>query len=155
MAEYILVYKTKKEVEILLSKGTKSEYDFIVRYREPGKRVRTPKHIHLIIDLYLKQSGNYDLTMKLVEHIIKMIQSISPSTKYPPKLQQYTKKDVLKFTKLDEYGEYPIEFLLVITELIMIQEKTNYPTGTMNLNIFKKFREGGDIFSIVSTATFR
>lgn len=129
--------------------------DFIVKYREPGKRIRTPKHIHLIIDLYLKQSGNYELTMKLIEHIIEMIKSISSSSKFPPDMQAYSSKDVKRFSKLDEYGEYSTEFLLVITDLIMIQEKTNYPDGTMNLKIFEKFRDGADIFSIVSAATFR
>lgn len=42
-----------------------------------------------------------------------------------------------------------------ITELIMIQEKTNYPQGVMNLNLFRLFRNEADIFSVVSAATFR
>jgi hypothetical protein len=37
----------------------------------------------------------------------------------------------------------------------MVQEKTNYPDGTMNLDLFRLFREGADIFSVVSAATFR
>lgn len=56
---------------------------------------------------------------------------------------------------MDTYGEYTVEFLLVVTELIMIQEKTNYPDGVMNLNLFQRFRDGADIFSVVSAATFR
>lgn len=37
----------------------------------------------------------------------------------------------------------------------MIQEKSNYPNGTLNLHLFERFRAKADIFSVVSTATFR
>jgi len=36
----------------------------------------------------------------------------------------------------------------------MIQEKTNYPTGRMNLDLFRLFRNEADIFSVVGAATF-
>ena len=59
------------------------------------------------------------------------------------------------FQELNDYGQYSIEFILVVTELIMIQEKTNCPNGTMNVKIFEKFRnKHNDIFSVVSAATF-
>jgi hypothetical protein len=45
--------------------------------------------------------------------------------------------------------------MLIIAELIMIQEKTNYPRGVLNLNLFKNLRAEKDIFSVVSAATFR
>lgn len=60
-----------------------------------------------------------------------------------------------QFQGVDAYGEYSVEFLLVITELIMIQEKTNYPSGILNLNLFRLFQGEADIFSVVSAATFR
>jgi hypothetical protein len=67
----------------------------------------------------------------------------------------YSPSDVFSFAELNRYGEYSIEFLLVVIELIMVQEKTNYPTGTMNLRLFQKLRAGADIFTLVSAATFR
>jgi len=70
-------------------------------------------------------------------------------------LQIFRPEQVGQFKELDQYGEYSVEFILVVTELIMIQEKTNYPNGTMNLTLFKKFRNREDIFSVVSAATFR
>ena len=151
-----LVYRTEKGVRILVTKGKKSQYDFKVQYKEYKKRRRTPKHIHLIIDLYLKLCRNKKLTMQLVDHIINnIILRVKSSTTFPPKLQILSKEYITKFEELNNYGEYPVEFLLVITELIMIQEKTNYPKGTMNLNLFQKFRNEEDIFSVVSAATFR
>ena len=117
--------------------------------------MRTPKHIHLIIDLYMKKTGNKSLTMQLVDHIInEIISKVKPSNTNPPVLQIFRPDHVKRFQALDAYGEYSVEFLLVITELIMIQEKTNYPGGSMNLKLFQLFRDNADIFSVVSAATF-
>lgn len=151
-----MIYTTNRGDKVLASKGGKSEFNFIVRYREPDKRRRTPKHIHLIIDLFMKKTGNRELTMQLVDHILQnIIAKVKPSTSNPPRLQAFKPDHVQRFKALDGYGEYPVEFLLVVVELIMIQEKTNYPEGTMNRRLFELFRNEADIFSIVSAATFR
>ena len=158
MVDYTLMHTTREGVKILVSKGSKKEspFDFRVHYREPGKRVRTPKHIHLIIDLYMKLSRNEELTLKLVDYLIDMMKKLKPVTQYPPSLQVYNKQDLSKFEELNNYGEYSVEFIVVVTELIMIQEKTNYPTGTMNVKVFERFRDKhDDIFAVVSAATFR
>jgi len=153
--DYQRIHFTSRNVSILVSRGIKSNYDFRVHYQEPGKRVRTPKHIHLIIDLYMKLTGNKELTMRLLDHIINnMILKVRPSTEFPPEIQIFSQEHISQFKELDDYGEYSVEFLLVVTELIMIQEKTNYPNGTMNLRLFQKLRNGADIFEVVSTATF-
>lgn len=156
MIDKRLVHTTKDGVKIFVSPGKKSTYDFRVHYQEPNKRVRTPKHIHLIIDLYMKLSKNEELTLKLVNYLIEMMKKLKPETKYPPSLQVYNKEDIAQFEELNNYGEYSTEFILLVTELIMIQEKTNYPTGTLNIKVFERFRDRhDDIFSVVSAATFR
>ena len=103
----------------------------------------------------MKLSRNKELTLKLVDYLIDMMKKLSPVTKYPPSLQVYNKEYIAQFKELNNYGEYSVEFILVVTELIMIQEKTNYPKGTMNVKVFEKFRDKhDDIFSVVSAATF-
>jgi len=103
--DYTHVYTTKKGTKILVSKGRKTEspYDFRVHYQEPDKRVRTPKHIHIIIDLYMKLSRNEELTLKLVDHIIDIIKKVKPVNKYPPELQIFKPEDTKPFEELDEY----------------------------------------------------
>jgi hypothetical protein len=144
-------------VEIFVEKGKKpqSPYDFKVRYKEPSQRERTPKHIHWIIDLYIKRENDRDLTNQLIDHLIDMTGKLKPATAYPPRLQIYKEEHHSRFAPLNNWGEYSVEFLLVTIELIMIQEKTNYPCGTINLELLKSFRREDPIFQVVSRATFR
>lgn len=149
------VYKTQDGIEIIVDPGKKSLNDFKVRYREPGKRVRTPKHIHLIIDLYMKKAGNNKLTLELVKEFLEMLKNLNISSQFPPEFQEFSKQRFSRFETLNQYGEYSVEFLAAIFDLIMIQEKTNYPNGTINRKLFEAFLNEKDIFSVVSGATFR
>lgn len=151
-----LIHQTSDEIEIYTEPGKKSEYDFRVRYREPGKRIRTPKHIHIIVDLYQKRGWDRNLTNSFADHIIdRIIRTVVPATSYPPDLQIFDTSHINQFEGLTGVGEYSPEFLLVVVELIMIQERTNYPDGNLNLQLFQKFRNDEDIFRVVGAATFR
>ncbi len=135
------IYRTGKGVKISVYEGQKKDrslFDFIVKYTEPLKRERTPKHIHLIVDLYLKWAGNKDLTLKLRDHVLSVFQKIQPVTHFPPKFQVFTSGDVDQFEGLNGFGEYDVEFVLAVSELLMIQEKTK-----------------DDIFGVISAASFR
>ena len=152
--KFIPIYTTLNGTVIGVSPGKKSTHDFRVRYRAVGKRLRTPKHIHIIIDLYMKLNGNEKLTMVLVDHIISVIGQLRPVKSYPPKLQIFHPRAIKKFASLNKYGEYSVDFLLVVSELIQIQEKTNYPKGNLNLSLFTQFRQKSEIYNVVGTATF-
>ena len=53
-------------------------------------------------------------------------------------------------------GEYPIDFVLILLLLLMIQEKTNRADAYMFKQILDELlKDNMDIFSIVSTSTFR
>ena len=152
----VLVHRTADNVEIFTEPGVKSTYDFKVRYREPDKRIRTPRHVHLIVDLYQKRGVEPALTNAFAGHIIdNIIRRIEPVTTYPPTLQVFETEHISRFEGLSGVSEYSPEFLLVVVELIMIQEKTNYPDGVLNLDLFQSFRNGDDIFSVMGQAVFR
>lgn len=153
--ERCCVYRTSRSDEIFVVRGKKSEMDFIVKYRSPGKRLRTPRHIHLVVDLYAKLAGNEALCMEFIDHLIEMINVMKPCATFPPSLEFYDSRQAAHFDDLSRYGEYSVEFFLVVTELIMLQEKTNYPNGKLNLKIFKAMKDKVDIYSVVSAATFR
>lgn len=70
-----LVYTTSESVRFEVYPGSKqqSPYDFIVKFREPKKRERTPAHVHLIVEMYVKHAYNPSLTLKLKEHILTVL----------------------------------------------------------------------------------
>lgn len=117
-----LIYKTERDVEIRVYPGSKSQspYDFIVRYKEPNKRERTPAHVHLIVEMYVKHAYNPSLTLELKKHILEMFKNIGPANSFPPTLQFFKPEHVEPFKELDKVGEYTVEFLLVVIELIAI-----------------------------------
>jgi hypothetical protein len=55
---------------------------------------------------------------------------------------------------LESMGEFTVELLLVVTELIGIQEKTNYPEGSLTESLYRDFGVA-DRFSVIQKATWR
>lgn len=149
-----LIYTTKKDVRIEVYPGTKSSFDFIVKYREPGKRERTPQHVHLIVEMYVKHAHNPRLTLELKEHILRMVSQLKPVKAFPPKFQFFKPEHVASFKALDDVGEFTVEFLLVVSELIAIQEKTNYPKGSALERLYGGFGVK-DRFSVIQAAVWR
>src|SRR5206468_10454836 len=50
------IYTTRNGVRVGVLPGVKSAYDFRVLYTEPHKQTRTPRHVHMIVELYVKQA---------------------------------------------------------------------------------------------------
>jgi hypothetical protein len=151
-----LVYTTKKNVQIGVYPGRKPEspYDFIVKFKEPNKRERTPAHVHLIVEMYVKHAHNPLLTLNLKNHILTMLSQIKPVNSFPPSLQFFTPEHIEPFKDLDTVGEFTVEFLLVVTELMAIQEKTNYPAGSLTESLYKDFGVK-DRFSVIQKAVLK
>ncbi len=151
-----LIYTTKANVQIGVYPGRKPEspFDFIVKFREPGKRERTPAHVHLIVEMYVKHAHNPSLTMRLKEHILAMLSQVRPVNSFPPSLQFFKPEHIEQFKELDRVGEFTVEFLLVVTELMAIQEKTNYPEGSLTESLYKDFGVK-DRFSVIQKAVLK
>ncbi len=151
-----LVYTTNANVQIGVYPGRKPEssYDFIVKFKEPDKRERTPAHVHLIVEMYVKHAHNPSLTLKLKEHILTMLREIKPISSFPPNLQFFKPEHIEPFKDLDRVGEFTVEFLLVVTELMAIQERTNYPEGSLTESLYKDFGVK-DRFSVIQKAVLK
>ena len=151
-----LVYTTKANVYFEVYPGSKqqSPYDFIVRFSEPNKRTRTPAHVHLIVEMYVKHAYNPSLTLKLKDHSLTMLSQIKPINSFPPTLQFFKPEHVDLYKELDKVGEFTVEFLLVAIELMAIQERTNYPKGTLTEDLYKNFGVK-DRFSVIQKAIWK
>jgi hypothetical protein len=81
-----LIHTTANGVQIFAEPGKKSINDFIVKFRLPGGRLRVPRHIHLIVEMYVKHAHDPILTMQLRNHFLGLFGQISPATQFPPSL---------------------------------------------------------------------
>ena len=85
------------------SKGKNPELDIVVKYKDKFTKrvVRTPKHIHWVIDLLIKKEHDRDLTLEFINYLFSMYDKIQP---FKNKAEQ--QKCELKFTipgKLKRY----------------------------------------------------
>ena len=140
------------------SRGARPDFDIIVKYQEKGKRVRTPQHLHWTIDLLLKKEHNPKLTMEFVKFLIDMWQKVeqfrTKAEQQKCELKVSAPNNLKKFVSLDEYGEYTVEFIATVLELIMIQEKTGNAEAFMFRELLGAIYSEKDIFSIVASARY-
>jgi len=108
----------------------------------------------MTVKMYVKHAFNPLLTLKLRDYILKMLSQIKPVTSFPPTLQFFKPEHVEPFKELDKVGEFTVEFLLIAVELVAIQEKTNYPTGTVTESLYKNFGVK-DRFSVIQSSVWK
>ena len=61
-------------------RSSKPDLDFIVKYKEPTKRLRTPSHTHWVVDLVIKGEVLPDLTLELVNELLTIYDSVEAFT---------------------------------------------------------------------------
>lgn len=146
---------------IYIFQGSISENDIIIKYVEEGKKMRTPKHIHWAVDLLLKLQAEKELTRGFIEEIKKEWENCNPLKNNNEMtlitlIDNYIEMtDITKYKELDNYGEYSVEFLIVLMTMLMIQEKTNREDAYMFGKVLDSLLEDElDIFSVMSASGF-
>lgn len=149
------------EYIIYVFQGSLSQYDILIKYRKDGTRIRTPKHIHWVVDILMKMQGNEMLTKQYLVAIQHCWNTCSP---LPDNSYETLKTliedgeqaiDIEQYFPLNSFGEYDVEFLYVLMELLAVQEKTNRADAYMFGSIIEELLETDrDIFKIISTAGF-
>lgn len=141
------------------SRGHIPEHDILIKYQEEGKRVRTPKHIHWVIDVLIKKEHNRELTLKFLKYIRDMYDRVegfkSKEDREKCELKETTHEKLKQFEELNKYGEYSVEFIGHLTELMIKMEKNMPPEKPAR--VFKELLDSmlkeDEIFVIVSKAT--
>ena len=146
---------------IFVFEGKLSQFDILVRYKKGTLRIRTPKHIHWVVDILMKMQGKEKLTKEFLEKIKMCWNNCKPLTDRNFEILKNLiedgekEMDINKFTALNAFGEYDVEFLYVLMQLLSVQEKTNRADAYMFGKIIDELLETErDIFKIVSTAGF-
>lgn len=141
------------------SKGNNPNLDIVVKYKDKYTKsvVRTPKHIHWVIDLLIKKEHNEKLTLEFIKYLLDMYDKIKPfknkEEQQKCELRFTNSQELKKFEALNKYGQYSVEFIGHIIELLSIEEKTGFEGAFMFKKVLKALYEKKDIFSIVSSAT--
>ena len=146
---------------IYVFQGTLSQFDIVIKYKKDGTRIRTPKHIHWVVDILMKMQGNEALAKRYLRAIQNCWNACVPLTNNDyATLKALIENgendiDIEQYFALNAFGEYDVEFLYVLMELLAVQEKTNRADAYMFGKIIEELLEADrDIFKIISTAGF-
>jgi hypothetical protein len=151
-------WKTDNVTEVAIyqgSRGERPDLDFIVKYKEEGKRLRTPSHTHWIVDLLVKAEANKSVLLEYVDDMIKLYDETTPFTTVKERISYDLRKPnlmVSKYRVLQGHGYYSIETLTTFIELFSKCEKQS--TGAFMfrglLTFVKQYCEGTkDFYQIV------
>ena len=146
---------------IYVFQGTLSQFDIVIKYKKDDTRIRTPKHIHWVVDILMKMQGNEILTKNYLQAIQDCWNSCVPLTNNDYDTLKVLIEngendiDIEQYFPLNDFGEYDVEFLYVLMELLAVQEKSNRADAYMFGKIIEELLETDrDIFKIISTAGF-
>jgi hypothetical protein len=136
-------------------RGDNPELDFIVKYKEEGKRLRTPSHTHWIVDLLVKAEYDKELLLSYVNDLIEMYDNTIPFSTLEDRDSydlRYNNLMDMRYNDLNAHGYYTISTLTSFIELFSICEKQT--TGAFMfkglLTLVKEYCEGKkDFYQIV------
>lgn len=137
------------------SRGERPDLDFIVKYKEEGKRLRTPSHTHWIVDLLVKAEVNKTNLSGYIDDMIKIYDETTPFQSVEDRdsyVLKHPQRMVTKYSSLQGRGYYSIETLTAFIELFSKCEKQS--TGAFMfrglLLLVKEYCEGKkDFYQIV------
>ncbi len=134
-------------------RGENPDLDFIVKYKEKGKRLRTPSHTHWIVDLLVKCEYSKEMVGDYVQTMLNHYENTEPFRTVDERdnyeLSFYSTID---YESLNQHGYYSIETLTAFIELFTKCEKQT--TGAFMfktlLQLVKDYCDGKkDFYQIV------
>jgi hypothetical protein len=152
-------WTTDKDTKVAIyqgSRGDNPELDFIVKYKETNKRLRTPSHTHWITDLLVKCEHNKELVGAFVKKVLSLYETTEPFNNTVERNSyelNFYKNHLYEFDVLENHGYYKMDTLVSFIELFTICEKQTkdaYMFKTL-LTLVLEYCEGKkDFYQIVS-----
>ena len=138
------------------SRGDNPDLDFIVKYKEQSKRLRTPSHTHWITDLLVKCEYNKELVGTFVKKVLSLYDRTNPFSSVEERNNyelKFYQEELSEFELLNNHGYYKMDVLVAFIELFTICEKQTkdaYMFKTL-LGLVLEYCEGKkDFYQIVS-----
>lgn len=165
------LYKLGDEFVVAVFQGKISEHDMIVKFRQYNKhkstwsRFRQPKHIHWTVDVLIKQEYNRETINTFLvnllndwedRNVIPHLESAEERDEFlkSEKLLRYVYIEAERYSDYKLRGEYPISFLILVSRILMVQERTNREDAYMFKGLLESLMEHQDLYSVISKATF-
>jgi len=166
-------YKISDKFIVSVSPGSLSEYDIIARYWQydfgasAWRKSRQPKHIHWAVDLLIKNEYDRNVVSIFIKQLCKdwqdneIIRHITTEEELsaflePEDLLKYVFVEADRYSAFDIHGEYPMELLILLSRLLMTQERTNREDAYMFKSLIDSFdKTYVDFYDVVDIATFR
>jgi len=154
----LLYWRTDDKTTVAIYQGERGEnpeLDFIVKYKEDGKRLRMPSHTHWIVDLLVKAEYDKELLLSYVNNLIELYDNTTPFSSVDER-NNYELRFInvmnLRYDDLNNHGYYTIPTLTSFIELFSLCEKQT--TGAFMfkglLTLIKEYCEGKkDFYQIV------
>jgi hypothetical protein len=142
--------------------GSLSPNDLLIRFKDaniPKTQIRQPKHIHWAVDMLIKKENNEQLSNAFLKDMLNRWENIPPLQNREfqtiiDHLELSQNHDFInKYSALNEHGFFSMVFLITLMEILMLQEKTNYPDAYMFKDVVKKIMDSKDLYAIISKAT--
>lgn len=138
-------------------KGANPDLDIVVMYKDKytKSQLRKPKHINWVIDLLIKKEHERELTREFIKYLIEVYDKTEPfKTKEEQQkceLKYTNETDLKRFEPLNAYGQYSVELIGHVMELLSMEEKA-FAGAFMFKRVLTKLYETDDIYSISNTA---
>jgi hypothetical protein len=151
-------YQTDEKTTIAIYQGVRGEnpeLDFIVKYKEEGKRLRTPSHTHWIVDLLVKSEVSKTNLLSFINDMIKIYDETKPFESVEERNNytlKYPSQMVTRHSTLQGHGYYTISTLTAFIELFSLCEKQTSGAFMFRglLELIKEYCEGKkDFYQIV------
>lgn len=155
-------WKTDFVTEVAIYQGNRGqspELDFIVKYREEGKRLRTPSHTHWIVDLLVKGSHSTLFKVNYLNNFVDdLIKIYDESNKFVSSDERknynliHPQRMAVKYPQLQGHGYYSVETLTAFVELFSKCEKQTDGAFMFRglLSLVKDYCEGKkDFYQII------
>lgn len=153
-------FQLSRGLKLYVCAGRLSPFDIIIRYRTPeSPRVRTPSHIHWTVDALLKLQSAKALTAEVFSFLHDRwpeVKAISGAAERANVELTFADSYPSRFDSLDSFGYYPMDFLMLLAELLMKQEKTNRSDAYMFPRLLKVLSrpDESDLYRIISAASY-
>ena len=138
------------------SRGDNPDLDFIVKYKEQSKRLRTPSHTHWITDLLVKCEYNKELVGTFVKKVLSLYDRTNPFSSVEERDNyelKFYQEELSEFELLNNQGYYKMDVLVAFIELFTICEKQTKDAYMFKilLGLVLEYCEGKkDFYQIVS-----